>query len=209
MKLWKDRALPYYRLAEIITEILSSQPQAQTQFILDPCLVPAILALCNQHGKELFDHVYYLTRTFAYYMHRAKMISLGRWPGDPGRKPKLITHQKKHPKNLIMKNICNQFPNNLTDFSVAGTTDHDLPVPVLSHSSLTTQSTANHPHTLPTTPMPGLVTSTVQQQCTSEHSHGPLTLVHSAHHGARGRDWGGGSGGSHLAAPTRSLFPMS
>ena len=27
-------------------------------------------------------------------MHRAKMISLGRWPGDPGRKPKLISKNK-------------------------------------------------------------------------------------------------------------------
>ena len=108
VKFWRDRALPYNELAKIISEILSSPPQAQTQFILDPCLVPAILALCNQHGKELFDHVYYLTRTYAYYMHRAKMISLGRWPGDPGRKAKVTTLLKKQPKNLLIKNICNQ-----------------------------------------------------------------------------------------------------
>jgi hypothetical protein len=72
VKFWRDKTLPHPALAKIMSEVLSSPPQCQTHFILDPCLVPAILALCNQHGKELFDHVFYLTRTFAYYMHRAK-----------------------------------------------------------------------------------------------------------------------------------------
>ena len=37
-------------------------------------------------GLKSLLHVYYLTRTFVYHMHRAKMISLGRWPGDPHRR---------------------------------------------------------------------------------------------------------------------------
>ena len=186
VKFWRDRALPYNELAKIISEILSSPPQAQTQFILDPCLVPAILALCNQHGKELFDHVYYLTRTYAYYMHRAKMISLGRWPGDPGRKAKVTTLLKKQPKNLLIKNICNQSLDHLTSFSVAGTPVHDQPVPV--HSSLTTLSTASHTHTLPNTPMPGLITCAGHQQQTAGYGHVPHTASHAAHHGA-GERW--------------------
>ena len=112
--------------------ILSSLPQAQAQFILDPCLVPSILALCNQYGKELFDHVYYITRTYAYYMHRAKMISLGRWPGDPGRKPKIITNQKSKPRSLTLQNISNPYLDHLIHFSVAGTTDHDKRYPGIS-----------------------------------------------------------------------------
>ena len=54
-------------------------------------------------------HLLYLVRTFAYYMHRAKMIALGRWPGDPGRKQKLPS------ENVIM--TAKQDIN----FSVAGT----------------------------------------------------------------------------------------
>ena len=188
VKFWRDKTLPYPALAKIMSEVLSSTPQGLTQFILDPCLVPAILALCNQHGKELFDHVFYLTRTFAYYMHRAKMISLGRWPGDPGRKPKLITHQKTQPKNLIMNNNCNPCPDHLTSFSVAGTTDHDQPRPVLCHSSLTTLSTANHTHTIPATPMPGLATCAGYQQHTAGLSDVPHIAGHTAHHGVGGRD---------------------
>ena len=47
-------------------------------------------------GLDMLSHVYYLARTFAYYMHRAKMISLGRWPGDPGRKPKSLTKNNEY-----------------------------------------------------------------------------------------------------------------
>ena len=207
VKFWRHRSLPYHVLANIIDEILSSSPQVQTQFILDPCLVPAVLAVCNQHGKELFDHVYYLTRTFAYYMHREKMISLGRWPGDPGRKPKSISHLKKQPKNLLTKNTSNHSLDHITSLYVAGTTEPDQPVPVLC---LTTLSTASHTHTALPTPMPGLVTAAGYHQHTADHSHVSRTTDHTAHHGAGGRDSHTGSGGLDLIAPTRlSLHNMS
>ena len=78
---------------KILTDVLLSPPAALTQFILDPQMDPATNDLCKREklGQDLLRHVYYLTRTFAYYMHRAKMISLGRWPGDPGRKQKAIS----------------------------------------------------------------------------------------------------------------------
>ena len=91
IKFWLDKSVTTPALYKFISEIIRSSPQAQTQFIVDPCQFPPIQELWNSLGQDMIDHVYYLTRTFAYYMHRAKMISLGRWPGDPGRKPKLIT----------------------------------------------------------------------------------------------------------------------
>ena len=139
-------------------------------------------------------------------MHRAKMLSLGRWPGDPGRKPKLITHQKTKPRGLL-KNTSNPFLDHLTSFSVAGTTDYDQPSPALCHSNPTTLSTASHTHTLPATPMPGLVTCGSNQQHTAGHSHVPHTTGHTAHHDAVGRDWDTGGGGSGVT--TTGLSPMS
>ena len=200
VQFWRDKTLPYQALSKIISEVLASPPHDQTQFILDPCLLPAILALCIQHGKELFDHVYYLTRTFAYYMHRAKMISLGRWPGDPGRKPKLITHQKIQPRKLMMTNICNPCPDKITSLSFSGTVDHDLPTHVLCDSTATTLCTATYMRTTCTAHTPGLVNSVGHQQHTAGHSHVPHTADHTAHYGAGGREWDTGDGGSDVTA---------
>ena len=82
-------------------QIICSPTDIKMSFVLDPCLVPAVLALCAAHGMEVVTHVYYLARTFAYYMHRGKLISLGRWPGDHGNnfKPKLSNSKN----NLIDK----------------------------------------------------------------------------------------------------------
>ena len=131
----------------------------------------------------------------------------GKVDWGPGRKPKLITHQKTQHKNLILNNNCNPCPDHLTSFSVAGTADHDQPV--LCHSSLTTLSTASHTHTMPTTPMPGLVTGVGYQQHTAGHSDVPHTAGHTAHHSVGGRDWDTGSGGSDVTTPTGLSFHLS
>ena len=56
--------------------------------------------------------IFYLTRTFVYYMHRAKMLSLGKWPGAPGRKTKQLLVKKSaqiRNSNHCDKNNSNQF----------------------------------------------------------------------------------------------------
>ena len=90
---WLKRTSASPDLHKILSDVLLTPPAAQTQFILDPQMDPATHDLCKDGklGQEMLRHVYYLTRTFAYYMHRAKMISLGRWPGDPGRKQKAMS----------------------------------------------------------------------------------------------------------------------
>ena len=122
---WLSRSLPYPPLNALIIDILSSPPTTQAQFIVNPCSMTAIPELFRELGDEILTHVYYLVRTFAYYMHRAKMISLGRWHGDPGRKPKTAPHK---PPATITGNILN---NNLI-FSVTGTPATPLPGPELT-----------------------------------------------------------------------------
>ena len=90
VKFWFDRSVATPALYRFI--IIWSTPQAQTQFILDP-----IQEMLNTLGKDIINYVYYLTRTFAYCMHSAKIISLGRWPGVPDRKPKSSSKIKTLP----------------------------------------------------------------------------------------------------------------
>ena len=109
-----ERSLFCPHLNKIILDILSSNPQTQTQFFLDPCHIPSISDICVSMGFDMLSHIYYLTRTFVYYMHRAKMISQGRWPGDPGRKPKILAIKRPGPGTN------NTFPNQITNISVTG-----------------------------------------------------------------------------------------
>ena len=128
------------------------------------------------------------------------MISLGRWPGDPGRKPKLFTHQKIQPRKLLMTNICNPCPDKITSLSFSGTVDHDLPTHVLCDSTATTLCTTTYMRTTCTAHTPGQVNSVGHQQHTAGHSHVPHTADHTAHYGAGGREWDTGDGGSDVTA---------
>ena len=78
-------------------------------------------------------HIFYLTRTFAYYMHRAKMLSLGKWPGDPGRKTKQLLVKKPaqiRKSNHYDKNNSNQFVSGASASSqTLGTKPPDDPLP--------------------------------------------------------------------------------
>ena len=94
-KLWLDRSASLPALYQLICKVLTSPPSVLVQFILDPSTFPGIITLWEIHGQPLLEHVFYLTRTYAYYMHREKLISIGRWPGDPGRRKINLSRQYK------------------------------------------------------------------------------------------------------------------
>ena len=153
----------------------------------------------------IIEHVLYLTRTYAYYIHREKIIMLGRWPGDHGRRQRKILPSKSQPwrahtpatntgNNLNFSNSI-LFPGNCPTCA-----DNDQPSPVLSHSSLTTLSTASLTHTKQSTPMPGLATCEGYQQHTTGNIYLPHIMDHTAHHGVGEREWGTGSGGSDVTS---------
>ena len=48
-------------------------------FILDSCANPDVISHCHT-GHFVTDLVLYLTRTWAYYIHREKKILTGKWP---------------------------------------------------------------------------------------------------------------------------------
>ena len=118
--LWLDRTSQIPALYNLIQMVLSFPPPVQVQFILEPGLFPGIVMLWETFGQPLLDHVYYLTRTYAYQVHREKLISLGRWPGDPGRRQRPVALS-----NNLQTNIRPTFDmtlpnhdNNFTNFSL-------------------------------------------------------------------------------------------
>ena len=96
-KLWLDRSTQSPALHQLIKMVLASPTLVQVQFILDPTVFDGIKMLIELYDFPIIEHVLYLTRTYAYYIHREKMIMLGRWPGNHGRRQRSILPPKSQP----------------------------------------------------------------------------------------------------------------
>ena len=132
-KFWIDKSQCLPDLLHIMEQIVSSPLHAKMSFVLDPCLIPAVNVLCASRGITVLTHVYYLARTFAYYMHRAKLISLGRWPGDHGIKRDA---KSGHKSSKILTKVALNNLNNIC--SVAGPTSVPASQRVLTSTSSVT-----------------------------------------------------------------------
>ena len=150
-KMWLERTSQSPALNEMIKMVFISSPPVQVQFILDPTLFDGVNMLVELYGIPVLLHVMYLTRTYAYYMHREKLILQGRWPGDFGRKQQKIpalASRSAQTKSLRVSQASNM--NNcitiINNSLVPGpdVTSPDNPDQVPAISPATTTSTGQH-----------------------------------------------------------------
>jgi hypothetical protein len=78
--LWCRKTVHLQPLHSLILQILGSSPAQQVKFILDCLSCPQLMSLVKVYGQTVQDLVLYLTRTWAYSIHRQKLILLGSWP---------------------------------------------------------------------------------------------------------------------------------
>ena len=155
IKLWHDRSSKYPALHQMLGMVLASPAQVQVQFILDPSMFNGIIMLWEVHGQVILDHVYYLTRTYAYYLHREKLILHGRWPGDFGRRqtPKDKKPLKFHSDYIssvsgsgdLPPDLCNEAPPNHVVHESQHMQTRYLPYP--SYLAATDTPAQPRPHT--------------------------------------------------------------
>ena len=67
-------------------KILGSSNDTLVRFILDSTSHPEIISLSQMFGQEINLRVMYLTRTWAFSVHKHKMKLLGRWPDSTATK---------------------------------------------------------------------------------------------------------------------------
>ena len=77
-----ENSVKFPALFHFLQKLEKSTPQLQMQFLLDPTAIPDILEIWELAGQPAVDHVYYLIRTYAYYLYRQKQIMLGFWTAD-------------------------------------------------------------------------------------------------------------------------------
>ena len=117
------------------------------QFLLDPEAISDILEMWNLFGNPFIEHVYYLTRTYVYYLYRDKQLLLGFWSSN-------TKYSKKNRKAAISNN-----PSLFSGPCEAGHQPqqyhhHDQPVVAhelvyLPHNMSDPTSTVQYPFALP------------------------------------------------------------
>ena len=75
---WAQQSQDNAQLGYLLEDMLSSHAPALVQFLLDPSVVPQVIAGCQ---KELYsiDEIFRLTRTYCYGLHRRRLQLNGRF----------------------------------------------------------------------------------------------------------------------------------
>ena len=68
--MWLERSVMFPSLHAAIRAVLASDPADIVQFVLEPLALPSVLKDVMLHGDHFLNHISYMTRTFAFYMHR-------------------------------------------------------------------------------------------------------------------------------------------
>ena len=141
--LWCLKTLDCPPLHSLIMRILGSDPEVQMRFILDTTACPQIIQLVQAFGQEIQDRVLYLTRTWAFAMHKHKLKLLGRWPEH--QKAKRITGSSTSDDQFTQtKGFHSDYSNN-SESNVISNIDIFSATAALPHSSTTPPPTITAP----------------------------------------------------------------
>ena len=76
-RLWLSSKNPI--VYELVLGALSSDREYLLQFLLDCSTIPVVIRAAQIHGFELYNELFYLTRTWCFSIHRQRMKGLGSW----------------------------------------------------------------------------------------------------------------------------------
>ena len=69
----------YEQIKEIVRELCNPSHPQFTQFLLDCSCLPSVITAAQLHGDLVLHHLFRITRTWCYSLHRARLKLLGRW----------------------------------------------------------------------------------------------------------------------------------
>ena len=146
-RMWKmfyEHSVQYPALIDFLLRLEKSMPEVKMQFLIDPAAFTEMLEIRVLCGQPALDHVYYLTRTYTYYIYRQKQILLGLWTSDNiltkynkklDQQDKSLTNANVFPSNttnnvLITGNAAPDDNNTLEYQSAVSPTSAEVPPPV-------------------------------------------------------------------------------
>ena len=67
------------QICEIVNTFCTTSSPDFCQFLLDCSVLPPVVAAVQSEGEAVLDHLFHLTRTWVYTLHRERLKHLGRW----------------------------------------------------------------------------------------------------------------------------------
>ena len=64
---------------ETLSKIFSSGSKTIMQFLTDCSVLPEVIKMAQLYGEELYNDLFYLSRTWCFSHHKQRMIKLGKW----------------------------------------------------------------------------------------------------------------------------------
>ena len=66
-------------ISQLITEYTNPSNKDFHQFLIDCSTLPAIISAARLHGYDVHHHLFHVTRTWEYTLHKERLKILGRW----------------------------------------------------------------------------------------------------------------------------------
>ena len=76
------KSVKYPALLQFLLYVDRSPANIKMQFLLDPLAFSEISEFSSLFGPGVISHIYYLIRTYVYYIYRRKQIIIGTWEGE-------------------------------------------------------------------------------------------------------------------------------
>ena len=67
------------QISELVLSMCNQTSPQFCQFLLDCSPLPSVVSAVQLHGGELLSHLFQITRTWVYTLHKERMKMLGRW----------------------------------------------------------------------------------------------------------------------------------
>ena len=66
-------------IAQLIIELCTPTSPTFCQFLVDCSTIPDVIHATQIHGRDILFHLFNITRTWVYTLHKERMKLLGRW----------------------------------------------------------------------------------------------------------------------------------
>ena len=70
---------PFPPVRKLVHQFCHSTNPQFCQFLLDCSVLPPVILAAQLHGSEVLHHLFHITRTWCYTLHKERMKMLGRW----------------------------------------------------------------------------------------------------------------------------------
>ena len=79
MKFTREYSQTIPSIAHLITNLCTPSSPDFCQFLIDCSTIPAVILATQTQGPKVLHHLFHVTRTWVYSLHRERMKLLGRW----------------------------------------------------------------------------------------------------------------------------------